>query len=81
MLPSRDTSQLQGQIQTQNERVENDNPSKWHPEKSGNKRQRWTLHNDKGDHTLRSNSYQYLCSQSGSIKIYKATTNRIQGRN
>lgn len=34
MLPLRDPSQLQGQIQTQSERVEIDTPNKWYPEKS-----------------------------------------------
>lgn len=33
-LPERDASQLQGQTQTQNERVEIDMPSKWNSEKS-----------------------------------------------
>ena len=35
MLPPGDTSQLQRQIWTQSERMENDISSKWHSEKSG----------------------------------------------
>lgn len=29
----------------------------------------------------RHNTPQYICTQSGSTKIYKATTNRTKGRN
>ena len=35
MLPLGDTSQLHKQMQTQSEMVQNDPPSKWHPEKEG----------------------------------------------
>ena len=35
MLPPGETSQLQRQIETQSERVENNISSKWHSEKSG----------------------------------------------
>ena len=35
MLPPKDTSQLQRQIEIQSERVENGISSKWHSEKSG----------------------------------------------
>lgn len=45
-------------------------------------RQRWTLYSDKRDTTSRKQHFlESICTQSGSTKIYKATTHSIKGRN
>ena len=98
MLLSTSTSQLQGKLQTQGERVENDFPSKCIQRRVGIA----VLTSDKidfkiitvtrhryghfimikGDNTSRKyNTYQNICPQSESTKMYKATTNRPKGRN
>ena len=108
MWPSGDTSKLQRQ--TLSERVENDSPSKQHPQRSrcshaniwqnrpqdnkDNKKQRQKFYNGKDMknwdncnniinkiYKKRHNTSQYICTQSGSTKRYKATTHRTKGRN
>ena len=76
--------------------MENDTSSKWHTKESGcshthfkkkytssqktNKRQRWTLYNDKGDNSSRRlNSFSYALLRS--TKIHRAIINRPKVRN
>ena len=51
-------------------------------DKTDFKTRRWTFYNNNGNNTsIRHDTYQYTCTQSGNTKIDKAATNRTKERN